>query len=206
MPNIQIVENPRRRKSRKGYTRKQLAAGFGGKRKMTRRRKTRRNPTLATLAGNPRRRYTRRATPARRRRARSNPGMLAGIPRLFNLKMAASVGVGITTAHLAPNLITKVWAAAPTAGLPGTAIRIGAVLLVGTASKMLMKDNTIAVGIVAGGIGYEIYKFLAENVVPKIGFLNGYQYIGQSELDQYGINGYRDDPARRQYIDPVLAA
>jgi len=209
MPTIEVIENPRRRRRRK-LTAKQLAAGFGGKRKMTTSRK-RRNPGLATIAANPRRRrksYGHR-NPRRYKRRHRNPmlGGVTGFTKLISIKSAVSVGVGITTAHLAPNLIGKVWAGAPTTGIGGAAVRMGTVLVLGTGVKMLMKDNQVAMGIVAGGIGYEVYKFLAENVVPKIGFLSGYQYIDTGELEQYGVSGYMpNNNTMGQVIDPVLAA
>lgn len=183
MSIIPVVENPRgRRRRRGGYTAKQLAAGFGGKRKMSGRkssgRRRRRNPDLATyyLTGNPRKRHRARVYSGRRRRHSrrySNPsmkGILGSIASPHTLKMAAGMAIGITAGKYVPgNLIVKVWPGVPQTGIAGVAVRIGTAVLLSEVTRRFVKQPDIANGILIGSIGYELYNLAAAQLLPKLG-------------------------------------
>lgn len=199
MSRIPVVQNPRRR--RRTLTAKQKAAGFGGKSNMRRKRKTtrrrRRNPGLATLAANPRRRRRSYRAPARRKtyRRRRNPG-LGGMMGLVNMPLILAVTGGLVTAHMAPGLLRRFWTTAPTEGLTGTAIRIGSAVIVGLGVKAVFRSNQLAVGVVAGAIGYEVFNFI-QGYIPGLG-----TYVTNDEMAQLseyvqgdvGFSGYEANP------------
>lgn len=209
MPTVSIVENPKR-----GLSAKQLRAGFGGKRRMTAKKRSRsrkrRNPALATLAANPRKRKKRSYTqPRKTTRRRRNPA-LGGLGKMLNLNLAFSVGTGIVAAHVAPGLLRKVWPGAPSTGLAGTAVRIGSVVLIATGVRMVTKKNAFAAGIIAGGVGYELYRLADQYLLPTLG-LYGPDDIQMTvpELEAIGVAGYQPTPDRLsgyQVTDEVLAA
>jgi hypothetical protein len=211
MPNVEIVTNPRRRRRRHRYTVSQLAAGFGGRRRMSRRsrrRYRRRNPQLATLAANPRRRYYYRAPRRRYYRRRRNP-MLGGIGKMLNLPVAVSVGAGIVAAHVAPGLIRKVWAGAPSTGFGATAVRLGGVFALAYGVRMVTKNNQLASGMIAGAVGYELYKLADQYLLPSLGLSGLNRYITTGELESMGISGYRPTTTRLSnyaVTDEALAA
>lgn len=212
MPTVSIVENPKRRRRTRRLSRKQLSYGFGGKRRRTVRRRRRRNPALATLAANPRRRRrtTRRYYARPRRRTRRRNPALGGLGKMLNLNMAISVGTGIVAAHVAPGLLRKVWPGAPSTGLAGTAVRIGSVVLVATGVRMITRKNAFAAGIIAGGVGYELYRLADQYLLPTLG-LYGPDDIQMTvpELEAIGVAGYQPTPNRLsgyQVTDEVLAA
>lgn len=160
------------------------------RRKTTKRRK-RRNPGLATYVVNPRRRRRSGVTARRRSYRRRNPS-LRGIAGMLNLRLAMAVAAGILTARIAPGLLQKVWAGAPTTGFGGHAVRIGSVVLIGMGVKMVTKSNQFAGGIVAGGIGYILYDMANEFILPKLG-LSGYdgdRNVAMSELEEVGMGTY----------------
>jgi len=218
--NIPIVENPTRRK----LTRKQLAAGFGGKRRMSAKR---RNPGLATLAANPRRRRKsgRRSTSrsrsyykpisgrayTRHYRRRRNPSF-GGLFGTIDLTFAASVAGGLVVADMAPGLIRKVWAGVPTTGFGGTAVRLGSTILVATGVGYFLKSKSVPVGMVAGAIGYELYVLANQYLLPSLGLSGVGDYMTTGELYRMGISGYVPSPTtlgrvgRYMVTDQALAA
>ena len=124
--------------------------------------------------------------------------------------MAISVGTGIVAAHVAPGLLRKVWPGAPSTGLAGTAVRIGSVVLIATGVRMVTKQNAFAAGIVAGGVGYELYRLADQYLLPAIG-LFGPDDIQMTvpELEAIGVAGYQPTPDRLsgyQVTDEILAA
>ena len=185
---IPIVENPRRQLSAK-----QKKAGFGGKRAMgkTRKRKPgpkrkRKNPAIMTL-GNPskRRRTTTTVTTSKRRYTRrSNPGF-GNLLSMDTLKMAAAVAGGVLTAKSAPGLIRKVWPTAPTTGFMGAGLRVGAAVAVGMGLRMVTRSNKLAVSVVAGALGYEIYN-MTKDFFPGLGDA----YVTDAEIAE--LSGYVD--------------
>jgi hypothetical protein len=129
---------------------------------------------------------------------------------MLNLNMAISVGTGIVAAHVAPGLLRKVWPGAPSAGLAGTAVRIGSVVLIATGVRMVTKQNAFAAGIIAGGVGYELYRLTDQYLLPTLG-LYGPDDIQMTvpELEAIGVAGYQPTPDRLsgyQVTDEVLAA
>lgn len=207
MPNIPIVENPRRRRRHsRRLTPAQLRAGFGGKSHMSGgRRHRRRNPALMSLAGNPRRRrrhhrrsaggFTVRHSIVRRR----NPGMLGGITKYFDLKGAAYVAGGIILARSGPKMIQKVWAGAPTTGIGLYALQLGSAVVGAVAVRMLLKSEKGAEQVATGGIGYVLYSLANDYVLPKIG-LSGLaapsnQWLSYEDVQRMsgvrGVHGYR---------------
>ena len=191
MPQIQLVENPRRKKRRR-YSAKQLAAGFGGKRYRTRGRKRHRNPALATLAANPRRRF--RAYRKSHRRRYSNPsgGFFSGITNMVDLKGAAFIGGGILAAKVGPGLVAKVWPGVPTEGFGKTLVQAGSVLLIATGVKAFLKSSQGAHQIAIGGLGYILYDLANQYVLPNIGMAglaDDGNYVTTTEMEE--LSGYQ---------------
>lgn len=197
---IPVVENPRRRRRHRKLSAKQIAAGFGGKRHRTHRR--RRNPGLASLLANPRRhrRYYRRANPRRRHRRYSNPGMLGGITGMINVQNALYVTGGIAVAKLTPGLLVRVWAGAPTTGIGRYGVQLAGVLAAATVVKMVTKSSQSGAMVVAGGIAAIAYDVLNEYVFPKIGLAgigDDGSPVSRSELMNIGVSGYQVTPSNR---------
>jgi hypothetical protein len=214
MPRVPIVENPRRRRSRRSrrLTPAQLAAGFGGKSSMTHRRRSKRsgrrhrNPALAELALNPRRRRrsARYATPRRhRRRSYRNPIGATHIgPFQFDFVSAAWVAGGMVGAKVGPSLIQKVWPGMPSTGITGHAARFGVVLLGGYGVRMITKSPARSGQFVAGGIGMILYDLFNEYLAPKLG-LSGLsdRYVTDSELtDVLGTGGFVQTPGVAGFV------
>lgn len=173
MPNVPIVENPRRRKSRRRrtLTAAQKRAGFGGKAAMTRNRSgrksksRRRNPSLMSLS-NPKKRtrvvhVVKRN--ARRRRYR-NPAF-AGL----DVQSALWVGGGLAWTDMAPGLISKVWPGVPRTGLMGHLVKAGAAVGGGMAVKMLTKNTARANQFMTGGLAWVLFGLYREFIAPKLG-------------------------------------
>lgn len=201
MTNVPVVENPRRRRKRGRYTPAQKRAGFAGRASMRRRRTPRRrrqaNPALATYS-NPRPRKRRRRPVTYRTyrrhygyRRRRNPS-LRGLTRMLNLHTAASVAGGIFVARMTPGLVARVWAGAPVSGVGGMAVKVGGVLIAATVAKTVFRSDRIAVGLVAGGIGYILFDLAEEYLLPRLGLsLSGYgNHYRYGELENMGISGY----------------
>jgi len=205
MPNIEIIENPKRR--RRTVKRRKTTTRY---KKRSKRR--RRNPALATLS-NPRRRSYKRRSPLRRR----NPKF--GFGSLVNIQSAAYVTVGFVTARIAPNLIQKVWPGAPSVGPLSYAVRIAGTLAVAYAAKMVTKKNDIAVGIATGGLAYVLYDAANTYLLPKIGLAGlgaDADYLTIDDINRMGVpggvSGYIPETALSGYqpesafIDEALAA
>lgn len=169
MSRIQVVENPRRkrRKSRRSLSAAQIAAGFGGRGRM-RGRKRRRNPLMASLAANPRRRRS------GRRRRYSNPSLggfkFGGI--LGQVMAGVSVAAGIFAVRQAPALITKATGWTPT----NIYLQTGVKLAVGIVGGMLVKKvlgEKNAQGFTAGAVGMALYD-LANEVILRPAGLGSY--------------------------------
>jgi hypothetical protein len=184
---IAVVENPRKKTRR--YSAKQRAYGFGGGKKKARRKTTRRkrrNPGIMAL-GNPKRRTYR--APARRRsyRRRSNPSMFGGgMFSLINMQLALGFAGGMAVAHTAPGMLRRVWAGAPTTGFGGTAVRIGSAVLAGVVIKMVTRSKPIAVAVVSGAIGYEVFNML-KTYIPGL----EESYVTPAEMND--LTGYVND-------------
>ena len=192
MTMIEIVENPKKKKRRSVKRR----------RKTTKRAK-RRNPVVATLS-NPRRRKRRVVQKRRRYSRRRNPiGALGG---LINLPMAGSIAAGFMVARIAPNMVQKVWAGAPTTGPISYVVRAGATIGVAYVVKTYLKQRELALGIATGGLAYVLYDLANEYLLPKIGLAGiGYNdaYMTMSELDDIEARGA--DPGVSGYIDTGVA-
>ncbi len=217
MTMIPIVENPRRRRSRR-LTTAQLAAGFGGKRHMSKRsyrkRGRRRNPDLAALALNPRRR--RRSSKSsrygvRRLVYRRNPGFLGGLTNMIDFKGATYVAGGIIAAKAGPNLVRKLWAGAPVEGIGAQAVRLATVLALATGVRYFLGSSQGAQQFAAGGLGYVLYDLANTYVLPQVG-LSGLtaesDYVTTAELEN--LSGYQPSRALMGYqptgMQPELAS
>lgn len=185
---IPVVENPRgrkRSKPRRKLSAKQIAAGFGGKRAKkkrggkkaaTRTVKKYRNPSLAALA-NP------------RRRRRRNPS-IGGMTKMLNLKLASGVALGLIVPNLLVNQVkARFYPALPNTGMTGTAVRIGAAVIASYATKKFFKQSEIATGIIAGAVGFELYQWANQYLLPMIPGLSGVNTYYATDED-YSLNGY----------------
>jgi hypothetical protein len=206
MPMIPIVENPSR-KHRRRLTAKQIAYGFGGKRRRTKRpsRKRKpaldsrkRNPSLATLSGlgNPRRRRSH----ARRYR---NPGMLGGITNLIDLKGAMYVTGGIAISKIGPKLLSKFWTGAPTSGIGLYAVKLGMTLAGATAVKMFLRSDSGARLVAVGGIAEIAYGLLSEYALPAMG-LAGLGDENVSTYDLQRLQGFVPSATRLEGFTSVI--
>ena len=202
MSEILIVENGRKRKTRRKMSAKQKKY-FGKSRKPAKRKaaKRRRNPSLATYtASNPRR----GRRPARHR----NPSGF-GFASMFDFGSIVSVASGILTAKYSNKLVSFVWPAVPVTGMMATAVKVATVLAVGFGSKFVGVSARNRNTFIAGGVGYCLFEIANEYVAPLIG-LNGYT-VDQSTISYdvdvepvaSQLSGYA---ANNQYLDPVIAA
>lgn len=214
MTVIRVVENPRR-KSRK-LSAKQRAAGFGGKRSMSRRgrstakrrTKRRRNPLMASL-GNPRRltvrrrssrvggnhHYTKRGRVYRRRNPRIGP---------FDIDVMSAVwiGTGIMSTELVPRAIKKLWSDLPTVGLPGYGVKAAVALGCGYLVGRFTNSRNGAL-VTAGGLSMIFVDLFRQYALPSIPYLNG---LGSdsgsvSAADLKQLYGYVDAPGVSGYVD-----
>ena len=198
MPKVEVLENPHRRKrGRRHLSAKQLAYGFGGKRYRTRNAKRRRrNPTIAALAGNPRRRRTHRrhgSFSVRHVIRRRNPGMLGGITKFVDVKGALYVAGGILIARTGPKLIGKVWAGAPTSGIGLYVMQLASAIAGAMAVRFALKSEKGAEQVATGGIGYVLYQLANDYVLPQIG-LSGFaappnRYVSQTDVNRMAGTG-----------------
>lgn len=209
MEYVDLVENPRRRRSRRGgrsLTAKQLAAGFGGKSHMRRKTRRRRNPALATLTGNPRRRRRRsHSSPVPRHRRRySNPIGLKGITSMLNLRAAIGVGGGLYISKSAPGWLRKAWPGAPVSPYVDYGARVAAVLAAALILKKV-RQPAIAAGVVAGGVGVILYELATDYLLPKdTTALSGY-YARPALEAPPALGGYNASPQYKM-TDMVLSA
>jgi len=185
---IEVVENPRRRRSRSRRRRTMTAK----QRKYFGRR---RNPTLATVA-NPRRRRSRRRSFARSRSTRRyrNPGFLGGMPDLTGLLWMSG---GAVATKMAPRLIQSFWPGVPTTGLMGKLVQAGAAFALSQVVKMVA-GNKAASDVLNGGLVLTVSEIISENVLPMVGLsgMSGYEYLTYDELTPVmngagaGLSGY----------------
>lgn len=198
MPIIPIVENPRRRHRRRHLSAKQIAYGFGGKRRNARRRTRRRNPALATLSGlaNPRRRrYRHSAAPRRHYRRYRNPRMLGGIGSLIDVKAVAYVTGGVFLSKVGPRLLAKVWTGAPTSGPMLYLVKAGVTLAGAMVVKKVFKSDSGAKLVVVGGLAEIAYGLLNDYALPAMGLAGiGNEYVSTYDLQQ--LQGYVAQPNR----------
>ena len=185
MRTIPVVENPRKRKKgRKGYSAAQLAAGFGGKRGMSRRARRRNPMMLSSLAANPSRRRKRSY-----RRYR-NPSGFSGSRIMSQVMSGVSVAAGIFAANQAPNLVKRFVPQVP----GGVFVDSGIKLLVGIAGGMLLKrfaGARFAENFTAGAVGVAVYDLANHFVLTPMGlgdYMNTPTYIPS-------LSGYQSIPA-----------
>jgi len=167
---VEVVENPTRRKRRR-LSAKQKAAGFGGKRSMRRRRRTRR---------------------------RRNPKGFLGF-KGFDLRLAAMVGIGITSAEIVPNIVRKFWSGVPTAGPMGYVVKAGSAVVAAYGVKMVTGKQADFEAVIAGGFGSLLVGAFKEYVMPMVPGLNGlagngvYVYPDQLTDVTSGVGRYIDN-------------
>ncbi len=216
MAVVRIVENPRRksRKRRRPLSAKQRAAGFGGKRTMSRRgrpstkrrTKRRKNPLMASL-GNPRQRASSRRRPrytvtgvARRRRKNPRIG-----PFNIDIMSAVYIGSGILSTELVPRVVKRFWPGLPTTGLPGYGVKAAAALGVGYLVGRFTNSRNGAL-VTAGGLSIIFVDLFRQYALPRIPYLSGLANDGGTVsaadlkelygyVDASGVEGYIDQPA-----------
>jgi len=135
---------------------------------------------------------------------------------MLHLPTAASVAGGIFVARLAPGLISRVWPGVPVSGIGGMAVKVGGVLVAATVAKTVFRSDRIAMGLVAGGVGYILFELAEQYLLPQIGLsgLGGYsRYVTTGELETMGLSGYETtrrsmtgyQPGGGETVDSVLA-
>jgi hypothetical protein len=189
MATIEVIENPRKRRKRRTTRRKMTAKQrkyFG--------RRRRRNPVVATLSNPRRRRSRRKVARYRRRPRRRNPAFSLG--GMIDIQAAAGVTAGFMLARISPNLVSKVWAGAPTTGPVSYVIRIGSTIVAAMAVKTVTKKRELAMSIATGGIAYVLYDLANAYILPKLGLSGMSGYISSQRAPQiagYGVRGYIPD-------------
>lgn len=184
MEILEVVENPRRRRR---LSRKQIAAGFGGKRKRTRTRR-RRNPAMATYttAENPRRRRRSAVRSSYRRRSRRsrNPGMLGGFGSMLDFNSLLWMAGGAVAVKMAPRFVKMVWPGMPTTGITGKAVQAGLAFGLSMLIRQFVGRKQ-AQDVLNGGLVVTLVELLNENVLPMIG-LSDYTYLTPEEMAPLG--------------------
>ena len=201
---IAIVENGRK-KGRRKMTAKQKKY-FGKRKEKTTTRRKKRNPNLATYKlSNP----ARRSTSGRRIKRRSNPGG-RGIMSMINFGSIFSVTAGILVAKYSSQLVSFVWAAVPTTGYMGTAVKAATVVAAGFASKFVGVSSSNRNAFIAGGLGYCLYELVDTYVAPMIGAPGIAGYVTAtdtaydiSQVASPGMGGYVPSS---NILDPSIAA
>lgn len=208
MPNIPVVENPRKRRRRR-YTAKQRAYGFGGGRRSTRRRR-RRNPGLAALT-NPRRRRRYYSRPHRRRTyRRRNPGFgLGGVFKTFDLPAAGWTMGGMVATRALPGMVANWLPMLPTAGPMGLLTKAGTVAIMGMLAKKFVGARQ-AQHMVNGGLALIALDVWDQYIGPKIGMGMG-GFVSTDELYKVtGMSGFVPSPPVVDGLgagyEPALAA
>lgn len=196
MSEVNLVENPRRRKSRRHLSALQRSYGFGGGGNPRRRHhRRRRNPALMSLTNPRRRRRSARrflAIPLRGRRRYANPGLLGGLKSAFEFKPILYSTLGMIGSKSVPMLVKRWWPGMPTTGIGGYAVRIGTTYALSILARKFMKSPEAARAIMAGGVGLILFELFAEQVAPAIGLsgLGNYGYVTNQELS--ALYGYRE--------------
>lgn len=183
---VQVVENPRRRRRGRGrrrgtLTAKQLAAGFGGKGRMSggssrgrkSRRRSVRNPFLGVV------------NPRRSRRSR-NPGLLGGLGSFggFDLESALYVGVGAIVPKYLLGFAAARMPMIPTTGMVGYAVRGVAVWVTAFGAGKLLKSQKAKSMIMAGGLGMIMVDLFKDYVAPRLGITGLGEYVPYEALPQ----------------------
>ena len=209
------TENPRRRRRAKRKTPRQYKSGpkkgqFMSKRAVTAKRKPRKrttrkrttrrkNPTLATLAGNPRRKR-RSPTVAKRRRRytakrkksykRRNPAgfKIAGF-KLPPFQPVAFGVVGMLGAQALPRLVVPGMAGQP--GFVGLAVKLAGAAATGMVVKMVAGSKAGTAALVGAGIGIASEWVQTSGVLANLPGLSGTEAVG---LAPYPMGGYIDAP------------
>lgn len=210
MATIEVVENSGKR--RRKLTARQRAAGFGGKRAMTRRKSTsrrprRRNSALASY-GNPGRRvtyrkrasrrvgrnhhYTRRGVVYRRRR---NPKLgFLGV----DLGGAAWAGGGMLAVKLGPGLVQRFGVPLPTTGIGGHLVKIGVAIGAGMLVGKFVNRQAGA-NVTLGGVAVVMLNLFDEYVAPNVpglsGLLSPNRVIMAEDIETDSLSGYIPTPA-----------
>lgn len=116
---------------------------------------------------------------------------------MIDMKSALYVGGGILAAKIAPGLLVKVWAGAPTTGFGKSAVELAGGFAAATVVKMVTKSSSAANLIMAGAFGYVLYDLANQYLLPKIGLAglgDDSSYVTRSELQEIGVEGYRVSP------------
>ena len=174
MPCIPVVENPRRRRRRRGsLSAKQLRAGFGGRARMSTRRRRgrgRRNPPILAALGNPRRK--RRSVLGRNyyvahdvRRRRRNPAPTFGIDLMGGVFVAAGA-IGST---VIPGLVRRVVPQIPYTGLMAYVVRLGGTAATAFVVGKLSKERRAPQLVWAGGIALILVDVFRQHLAPRLG-------------------------------------
>lgn len=206
MATIPVVENPRRRRRRR-LTAKQLAYGFGGKKYRNRKRGRRRNPGLASLAANPRRRRRSRGySVAHVVRRRRNPrgGFLGGLGLGgFDIMSAAWVGVGAVGSTMVPGLVRRFWPALPAGGPMGYLVRAGGTFATAYAVKMVTKSPKNFQLVMAGGLGLIFVDLFRQYVAPMVGLsgLGADNGLVMASEVRDALAGFVDTDSLSGYVD-----
>lgn len=189
MQIVEIAENPRRR--RRKLSAKQIAAGFGGKRRGRKRSRRRRNPAMATYAtaANPRRRRSAVRSFRRSRRRYRNPGLLGGFGSMLDVNSLLWMSAGAVAVKLAPRYVQKVWAGMPTTGIAGKLVQAGLGFGLSLAVRQFVGRKQ-AQDVLNGALVVTMVEILNENVLPMIG-LSDYVYLSPAEMAPLG-NGLSD--------------
>ncbi len=205
MSTIQVVENPRRKRRSRRLSAVQRRAGFGGKRSMTgkRRTKRRRNPSMASL-GNPRRRRSRSRRPRYTVTGVSRPrrrNMSYGGPLGVDMSAALYIGLGMFGTELVPRLARKAWAGIPTVGVTGYLVKAASAVAVGFAvGKVTNKRNGQLAA--AGGLALIGVDLFRQYVAPKIGLAGFGGALSFEDISD--VAGYVPiDPSLNAYVHPT---
>lgn len=168
MPCIPVVENPRKRRRRRGsYTSKQLRAGFGGRARMGGRRRRRRNPPVLAALGNPRRRSrpTRRYYVRHTVRRRRNPNIVRG----FDLMAGVWTATGAIGSTVIPGLVRRFVPQVPYTGPIAYVVRLGGTAATAFAVKLVTKDRRAPTLVWAGGIALILVDVFRQYLAPRLG-------------------------------------
>lgn len=211
---VEVVENPRRRRRR--LSRAQLAAGFGGRRGMGGKKRSRKrysNPALLASLGNPRRRRRSRSSyRVRHVVSHRNPALFG-----FDLGAAGWVAAGALGSTLVPQIVRKFWVGLPSTGPMNYLVRAGGTLATAYVAKMVTKNNRAFGLILAGGLGLIFVDLFRDYVAPNIPGLSGLagdnSFVKASDFnDAYlpGVSGYVTAPGMSGYagsdFNPAIMA
>ena len=83
-------------------------------------------------------------------------------------------------------MLQKAWPQMPTVGVMGYGVKLGVVVALGFATKMVTKNNQRTSQVVAGALGLVMFDAFKEFVAPRIGLTNlgDSDYVAEGELDE----------------------